>query len=49
MKWCKHPGCRRPAIVYKRDGITVVACKEHFKVLVDYLKEHLREEVKETR
>jgi len=43
MKWCKHPGCMQQAIVYKRDGIKVVACVKHWRILIDYLKEHLYE------
>jgi len=43
MMCCKHPGCLKRAIVYERDGIKVVACKEHFKILIDYLIDYLRE------
>jgi len=42
VKWCKHPGCLKRAIVYKRDGIRIVACKEHFRVIIEYLR-HLEE------
>lgn len=42
MKWFKHRDCLNRAIVYKRDGIRVVACREHFKIVVDYIRRGLR-------
>jgi len=41
---CKHPGCNKQAIIYQQDGITVVACKKHFDILVNYLQRELLKE-----
>jgi hypothetical protein len=35
---CKHHGCDRRAIEYNRDGIEIVACKKHWEIIIDYLK-----------
>ena len=42
---CKHYCCDKPAYKpYTKEGITMCACKEHLKIIIDYWKQQIKEE-----